>query len=81
VSADLTGNNEGVMDVNLNKISGTPDEVEKSFGLDAQTLANWRCQSKGPKYRKIGRRVIYVFADVQEWLDRFIIQTTESITR
>jgi len=63
----------------IKKISGTSEEVEKVFGLDAGTLAKWRCQSRGPKYRKIGRKVLYVFADVQEFLDRYIVQTQDSI--
>ena len=66
-------------DIKISKIAGTPKEVEEAFGLDAGTLANLRSECKGPKYRKIGRKVIYVFKDVQEWLDQYIIQTRDSI--
>ena len=68
-------------ELNLSKFSGTPEDVEKIFGLNAGTLKNLRCQRKGPKYRKIGRKVIYVYNDVREWMDRYIVQTTESIVR
>lgn len=33
------------------------------------TLEQWRSQGKGPKYRKVGRHVRYVWADVYAWLD------------
>ena len=61
------------------KIAGTPKEVERIFGLDAGTLANLRSDCKGPKYRKIGRKIIYVFKDVQEWIDQYTVQTIETI--
>lgn len=61
------------------KIAGTPKEVEKAFGLDAGTLANLRTECKGPRYRKVGRKIIYIFKDVQEWLDQYVIQTRDSI--
>lgn len=61
------------------KIAGTPIEVEKAFGLDAGTLANLRSDCKGPKYRKVGRKIIYMFKDVQDWLDQYIVQTRDTI--
>lgn len=33
------------------------------------TLEQWRSQGKGPKYRKVGRHVRYVWADVYAWVD------------
>ena len=65
--------------VTTEKIPGTPKEVERIFGLDAGTLANLRSDCKGPKYRKIGRKIIYVFKDVQEWIDQYTVQTIETI--
>ncbi|MFW9872341.1 MAG: helix-turn-helix transcriptional regulator [Candidatus Thorarchaeota archaeon] len=68
------------MHVTIKKISGTPQEVEKVFGLDAGTLANWRMEGKGPKYRKIGpRKTIYIFSEVKEWLDYHMIRTSDSV--
>lgn len=31
------------------------------------TLRNWRSQGKGPKYRRIGRNVMYHIEDVKDW--------------
>lgn len=67
------------IEINIRKIAGTPKEVEKAFGLDAGTLANLRADCKGPRYRKVGRKVIYIFKDVQEWLDQYVVQTRDSI--
>jgi hypothetical protein len=63
----------------LTKISGTPEEVERAFGLNILTLAKWRHESKGPKYRKIGRRVYYIFSEVQEFLDNHMVLTRDSM--
>ena len=37
----------------------TPDMVEERFHIKKGTLANWRCQGRGPEYRKHGRKVLY----------------------
>ena len=47
-----------------------PEEVAEAIGVEVKTLANWRSQGKGPKYRKPGGKVIrYAWADVNAWLD------------
>ena len=66
--------------VNIDKIAGNPKEIAQAFGLSVQTLAKWRCEGKGPKYRKAGEKlVIYMFDDVQEFLNRKIVQTKDSM--
>ncbi|RWB91176.1 MAG: DNA-binding protein [Mesorhizobium sp.] len=44
-------------------------DVAAVLGISAKTLANWRVRGCGPKYAKIGSRVIYspaeLFAFVQ----------------
>lgn len=32
-----------------------------------KTLANWRCQGKGPPFRKFGHRILYPVAEVVAW--------------
>lgn len=39
------------------------------IGTTAGTLNTWRYLGKGPKYYKIGRRVVYRRADLDAWLD------------
>jgi predicted DNA-binding transcriptional regulator AlpA len=43
-------------------------ELSALIGVEAKTLANWRCQAKGPKSLKVGRLVRYRSSDVEEWL-------------
>jgi predicted DNA-binding transcriptional regulator AlpA len=39
------------------------------LGLKPQTLRNWRGQSKGPPYRKIGRAIRYDFNELIAFMD------------
>lgn len=39
------------------------------IGVRPNTLEIWRIQGKGPAYRKVGRLVRYVEAEVLSWLD------------
>ena len=47
----------------------TPAElVERWNGtVTRNTLANWRAQSKGPPFVKIGSRVVYRVSDLEAW--------------
>ena len=43
--------------------------AEDYTGLARQTLAKLRVYGGGPKYIKVGRRVIYDTRDLDEWLE------------
>ena len=43
-------------------------EVEKFFGLNFRTLQRERTNGVGIPYHKIGRRVFYRIADIEEFL-------------
>ncbi|HET7386141.1 MAG TPA: helix-turn-helix domain-containing protein [Nocardioidaceae bacterium] len=47
----------------------TLDEVAERLRTPPATLRFWRHQGTGPKSAKLGRRIIYREADVQQWLD------------
>ncbi len=49
----------------------------RGYPVKASTLEVWRCQSKGPKYRKIGRRVFYTQQDLDEFLEGIQVQTID----
>lgn len=59
------------MNVNTERIYLTPDELSTRFRgkISVRTLANWRCMGDGygPRYVKIGGRVLYNLADVITW--------------
>jgi predicted DNA-binding transcriptional regulator AlpA len=47
----------------------SPDEVAALLpGVSRNTLAMWRYEHKGPKYYKLGRKVIYALDDVEAWV-------------
>jgi excisionase family DNA binding protein len=46
----------------------TTDELAELVRTPAETCRYWRSIGKGPESFKIGRRVLYARADVDEWL-------------
>jgi excisionase family DNA binding protein len=46
----------------------TPTEVSDYLGIPTGTLANWRCQGRGPRYVRVGRHVRYLAPDVHDWV-------------
>lgn len=42
--------------------------VAAVLGLNADTLRQWRKERRGPNFVQIGKRVWYVFDDIQNWL-------------
>ena len=60
----------------LDPLAGLPPRYLKTFeaahflGLSGRTLEKHRTYGTGPKYRKIGGRVIYALEDLQAWADR-----------
>lgn len=45
-------------------------DLSDRLGLSVRTLQRWRWQGKGPPYLKLGGRVVYRLADVEEWEER-----------
>lgn len=52
----------GSSDVHL-----TPRELAARWKMAEQTLANWRFAGRGPRFVKIGRKVLYPMAEVEAW--------------
>ncbi len=44
-------------------------EAAEYLGLSASTLPAWRTRGKGPRFHKLGRRVVYFESDLVEYLD------------
>lgn len=51
----------------------------KILGLSAGTLEVWRCHGRGPRYKKIGRRVFYDIKDLDMFANAFTVETVDSI--
>ena len=47
-----------------------PDEVAVVLGATPKTLANWRCERRGPPFLKIGRQALYPLDSLNRWLDQ-----------
>lgn len=49
-------------------VAGTMQAAEY-LGLHARTLDNWRSQGRGPRYIRVGRRIVYRISDLEAYLD------------
>ena len=43
------------------------------LGISPKTLNNYRFNSKGPKYAKMGKLIVYRMEDLLEYLDKHIV--------
>lgn len=48
------------------------------LGVKENTLEVWRCKHKGPRYSKIGSRVLYDVDDLEEFFKARSVDTMES---
>ena len=44
-------------------------EAARFIGLSYRTLEKYRISGTGPKYSKIGRRIVYAVSDLREWVE------------
>ena len=51
-------------------------EAARFLGLSGRTLEKHRVYGTGPRYRKIGGRVVYAVEDLQAWADRGLRNST-----
>jgi excisionase family DNA binding protein len=45
------------------------NQAAETLGLSRSTLARLRISGGGPRYVKLGRKVLYLTEDMQAWLD------------
>ncbi|RJR43512.1 MAG: hypothetical protein C4576_14220 [Desulfobacteraceae bacterium] len=50
---------------------------ERFKGLSEKTLANLRSLGQGPRYYRRGRLIFYDVADIQEWLTKNPVETSD----
>ena len=51
-------------------------EAARVLGLSGRTLEKHRCYGTGPRYSKIGGRVLYSLANLHAWVDRGVKAST-----
>jgi predicted DNA-binding transcriptional regulator AlpA len=57
----------------------TPSEVAEYLRSSAAALAQLRYMGTGPRFIKVGRRVLYRWSDVSDWLDLNTMQRTDDL--
>jgi hypothetical protein len=45
----------------------TTEELAARWKMHPKSLANWRVSGEGPRYIKLGKRVLYDVADIEAW--------------
>jgi len=69
-----------LIEVNPNELL-TPPEVEKQYGIDAGTLAVWRCTRRyALAYIKVGRMIRYRRRDIEAFLESRTVRPLEMQT-
>lgn len=54
----------------------TPKELAKRLRANVNTLANWRWQGVGPRFIKVGRKVLYPLAEIEAFEQRQLRSNT-----
>lgn len=60
--------------------TATPRQVAEALHTSEQGLAQMRYRGHGPKFVKVGRRVLYRWADVYAYLDANVHDQTGVVT-
>lgn len=55
-----------------NSMNLTPQEVAVRLRTTVGTLSNWRIRGGGPRYIKLGRKVLYPLAEIEAFEQRQI---------
>lgn len=64
----------------MRKLVNTKQAAE-ILGLRPNTLEIWRCHKKGPKYVKLGRRILYDLGDLEEFTASCTVETRPITSR
>jgi predicted DNA-binding transcriptional regulator AlpA len=59
----------------------TEDETAARLNMKPQTLARWRVEGRGPRYVKCGRAVRYRDADIEQFIEERVRDSTSQAPR
>lgn len=45
----------------------TTQQLAKKWNMSPGSLANWRCYGRGPKFVKLGRKIVYKQKDIEKF--------------
>lgn len=57
----------------------TPQQTAEHLCVSELTLRKWRWEGKGPKFAKIGRKVVYRQADLTEYVQNQLRTSTSDL--
>jgi len=63
----------------VEKVALSGEEIEKLYGIDAGTLANYRSRREGCRFFKVNKRVFYKKVDFEKWFFSNPVLTIDSI--
>ena len=53
-------------------------EAAHYLGIKPGTMEVWRCHGRGPRFCKIGARVVYNVSDLEEFAQSCIVETIDT---
>ena len=59
----------------------TPAEAAEFLGISTKTLSNWRWCRCGPRFLRLGRRILYDPRHLDNWLEEVAVNTHPSTAR
>lgn len=66
------------MEVKMNKDLITPDMLANRWNITIATLSQWRWSGRGPRYLKLGRKVMYRLQDIENFEEQKVRDHTSS---
>lgn len=79
MNADHPPRSLGNLETSLGWQKLTPDQLATQLGLSIRTLERMRCAATGPRFIKVGKKILYCQADVDAWLaERRYASTAEA---
>lgn len=54
-------------------------EAAEFLGVKPCTLELWRCRKKGPRYSKLGSRVMYDLSELEAWFASQSVHTIDTV--
>ena len=54
-------------------------EAAEYLGVRPNTLEVWRCKHRGPKYAKLGSRIVYDLDDLDDYYSARTISTRDTV--
>lgn len=65
------------VDEETSRTALTPKGFASRYGFSEGTLGNMRCQKEGPRFYKVGKKILYFVADIEVWIKKNAVLTKD----